>query len=554
MEDCEEKKVLPFHEMELDERILKAIAKVGWIQPTLIQEQAIPLLLEGKDMLARGRTGSGKTGAFSIPILQRILNIKGKSDGNVHQAIRGVVLCPSRELARQTTQVLNELANSCVGVIRILDVGEKEVDAVKPLLKHLPDIIVGTPGRLAQHIKEKNVDLEKSLEFLVIDEADLIFSFGFEQDIKFILEKLPPIYQAVLTSATLSSDVERLKKLVLNNPVILKLSEPDLPDSSQLTQYVFKLEEEDKYVLIYSLFKLQLVRGKTIIFVSTVDRCYKMKLYLEQFAIPCCVLNSELPAATRCHTVSQFNKGIYSVIVAADEKFLDEGQGQTMGKKEKKVDKDKAASKRVKDKESGVARGIDFQFVSNVINFDFPKNSDSYIHRVGRTARAWQTGTALSLVSAKETELLQEVEERLKQVAGSEGMRPYQFKMEELDGFKYRARDAWRAVTKVAVRDARLKEIKQELLNSHKLKAYFEDNPKDRQLLRHDKTLNTVKQQDHMKNVPDYIIPHTLRSMTAGGGQRKRKANHNRQPSEAAKKFNKRKADPLDFNLGKRKR
>merc|ERR1719369_87637 len=500
-------------------------------------------------MLARGRTGTGKTGAFSIPLLQRILDIKGKNDGNVSQAVRGVVLCPSRELCRQTTQVLNDLANSCIGVIRILDIGEKEVESVKPLLKHLPDIVVATPARLAQHIREKNIDLSKSMEFLVIDEADLIFSFGFEQDIKLILENVPSIYQAVLTSATLSDDVDKLKKLVLINPVILKLSEPDLPDSKQLTQYVFKLEEEDKYVLIYSLFKLQLIRGKSIIFVSSVDRCYKMKLYLEQFAIPCCVLNSELPAATRCHTVSQFNKGIYSVIVAADEKFLEDAEEKS-SKKGKKIDQDKAASKRVKDKESGVARGIDFQFVSNVINFDFPKDPDSYIHRVGRTARAWKTGTALSLVSGRETQLLKDVEERLKTVPGFEGLRPYQFKMEELDGFKYRARDAWRAVTKVAVREARIKEIKQELLNSQKLQAYFEDNPRDRQLLRHDKSLHVVKQQDHLRNVPDYIVPQTLRSMTGGAGgprsnKRRRNNNNNKShQSEAARKYNKRKADP----------
>merc|ERR1712117_402199 len=175
------------------------------------------------------------------------------------------------------------------------------------------------------------------------------------------------------------------------------LSEPQLPDATQLAQYVIKLEEEDKFVLIYALFKLELIRGKTLLFVSSVDRCYKLKLYLEQFMIPCCVLNSELPVATRLHTVSQFNKGVYSVIVAADEKLLSEGDKL---KKGDKVDKGAENSKRSKDKESGVARGIDFQFVANVINFDFPKDPDSYIHRVGRTARGVQNGTALSLINS----------------------------------------------------------------------------------------------------------------------------------------------------------
>jgi len=542
----DKKKVFPFHEMGLDDRILKAIAKLGWVNPTLIQERAIPLIVEGKDLLARGRTGSGKTGAFCIPLIQRLLEVKSSiSASSEVQAIRGCVLCPSRELAKQTSQVLRDLTNSCGGIITVLDIGSKDVNTVKPLLRDLPDIIVGTPGRLAQHIKDNNLDLSSSLSMLVIDEADLIFSFGFEADLRFLLGKLPPIYQAVLTSATLTEDVTRLKKLVLNNPVILKLSEPQLPDSSQLTQYVIKLEEEDKFVLIYALFKLELIRGKSLIFVSSVDRCYKMKLFLEQFSIPCCVLNSELPVATRLHTVGQFNKGVYSVIVAADEKFLEAG---------------KAEGSRKKDKESGVARGIDFQFVANVVNFDFPPEPESYIHRVGRTARGVQQGTALSLISGQETKLLENLELHLAEVCGGEGethLKPFQFKMEELDGFRYRARDAWRSVTKIAVREARLKEIKLELLNSEKLKSYFEDNPRDKELLRHDKALHTVKHQEHLKNVPEYIVPETLKRITGIKSSKRRKnkkAANGGKLTDTQKKFNKRSADPLHLGVSKRRR
>ena len=413
LDEEEKKNLFPFHEMGLDDRILKAIAKLGWINPTLIQERGIPLIIEGKDVMARGRTGSGKTGAFCIPLIQRLLELKNSSTATgVSQAVRGCVLCPTRELARQTTQVLVDLTNSCSNIIRILDIGAKDVATVAPLLADLPDIIVGTPGRLAQHLRENNLILSSSLSMLVIDEADLIFSFGFEADLKYILGELPPIYQAILTSATLTDDVTRLKKLVMNNPVVLKLSEPQLPDSSQLTQYVIKLEEEEKFVLIYALFKLELIRGKSLIFVGSVDRCYKMKLFLEQFSIPCCVLNSELPVATRLHTVSQFNKGVYNVIVAADEKFLDEVKVKS---KPSKSEKDAGNSKRNKDQESGVARGIDFQFVANVINFDFPREPECYIHRVGRTARGVQQGTALSLISGQETKLLEELESHLTQ-------------------------------------------------------------------------------------------------------------------------------------------
>jgi len=550
-EDGEEDKKLPFHEMGLDDRILKAIARQGWVEPTLIQERAIPLVLEGKDLLARGRTGSGKTGAFAVPLVQRLLDLKSSSES---QSVRAVVLCPSRELAAQTTSVLADLTYSCGGVVRCVDVGAKEVDQVLPQLLDLPDVLVGTPGRLATHIRDGNIDLSSSLQMLVIDEADLIFSFGFETDLRYILGKLPSIYQAILTSATLSPDVERLKKLVLHNPVTLRLSEPDLPDPSQLTQYVIKLEEVDKVILVYALFKLELIKGKTLMFVSSVDRCYKMKLYLEQFSIPCCVLNSELPTATRCHTVNQFNQGVYSVIVAADEKLLDD---EVAGKKHHKVDKDKERSKRSKDKESGVVRGIDFQFVANVINFDFPESPESYIHRVGRTARGNQQGTALSLISGKENMLYDAVEQHLQELSpGESQIKPYQFKMEELEGFRYRAKDAWRSVTKIAVREARLKEIKQEILNSQKLKSYFEDNPRDQQLLRHDKALHTVKHQEHLKNVPEYIVPETLKKMSGMGRNKNKRKNKKFKTkiSDAQKKFEKRKADPLHMGVAKRRK
>ena len=172
-EEEDKKKVFPFHEMGLDDRILKAIAKLGWVEPTLIQERAVPLIMEGKDLLARGRTGSGKTGAFCVPLVQRILEVKA-GDASNKQAVRGCILCPSRELARQTTEVLAALTNSCQCVVKVLDIGVKEVSVVAPLLKDLPDIIVCTPGCFSQHL-----NLATSLAMLIDDEADLIFSFCF---------------------------------------------------------------------------------------------------------------------------------------------------------------------------------------------------------------------------------------------------------------------------------------------------------------------------------------------------------------------------------------
>lgn len=277
---------------------------------------------------------------------------------------------------------------------------------------------------------------------------------------------MPSIYQAILASATLSEDVLSLKKLVLHNPVTLKLEEPDLAPTTQLSHYHLAAEEPDKAAILYSLLKLHLIRGKTIIFVNTVDRCYKLKLLLEQFGIPTCVLNSELPATIRCHSVQQFNQGIYDIIIASDEKALEEPFSAAVQKQSQKK------SKRKKDKESGVSRGIDFQNVSNVINFDFPLDVNSYVHRAGRTARGNNEGSVLSFMSLKERPLMEKVEKRLKSGYGdTDVFKAYQFKLEEVEAFRYRCRDAWKAVTRIAVREARLKEIKQEIFNCQKLKV-----------------------------------------------------------------------------------
>ncbi|ENN81220.1 hypothetical protein YQE_02375, partial [Dendroctonus ponderosae] len=272
MED-EEKCVL-FHEMELDDRILKAIEKLGWASPTLIQEKAIPLLLEGKDVLVRARTGSGKTAAFSIPVIQKILNLKKTS---TQQDTKALVLAPSKELCQQIYRAIKDISIKCSREVRCVDIAPQEdLNIQRPLLMEKPDIVVATPARCLQHMLAGNLNLKKSLEILVIDEADLVFSFGYETEIKQLLEKLPNIYQAILSSATLSEDVKSLKKIVLHNPVILKLEEPDLAPASQLTHYNLKAEEMDKATILYALLKLHLIRGKTIVFVNTVDKCYNL--------------------------------------------------------------------------------------------------------------------------------------------------------------------------------------------------------------------------------------------------------------------------------------
>ncbi|XP_070845027.1 probable ATP-dependent RNA helicase DDX56 isoform X2 [Chaetodon trifascialis] len=512
---------LQFHEMGLDDRLLKAVADLGWSQPTLIQEKAVPLALEGKDLLARARTGSGKTAAYAIPVIQRILASKQSVR---EQDVRALILVPTKELGHQVQTMIRQLTAFCSRDVRVADISRKaDLSAQRPILMEKPDVVVGTPSRVLAHLNAQNLVLHSSLEMLVVDEADLLFSFGFEADLKNLLCHLPKIYQSFLMSATLTEDVQALKELLLHNPVILKLQGSQLPDSNQLQQYSIKCEEEDKFLLIYTLLRLQLVQGKTLLFVGAVDRCYRLKLFLEQFGIPACVLNSELPVHSRCHIISQFNRGLYDYIIATDEQSLaDPGAAaQTPAGKGKKKSAEKQG--KTKDKEYGVSRGVDFQNVANVINFDFPPTVESYIHRVGRTARADNPGTALSFISHTELGLLSEVEEALTGDHGDSVLKPYKFKMDEIEGFRYRCRDAMRSVTKQAVKEARLKEIKQELLNSEKLKTYFEDNPRDLQLLRHDKELHPAVVKPHLKNVPEYLVPETLRSVVSLSGRRKRK-------------------------------
>uniref|UniRef100_A0A3Q3GMC7 Probable ATP-dependent RNA helicase DDX56 n=1 Tax=Labrus bergylta TaxID=56723 RepID=A0A3Q3GMC7_9LABR len=485
-----------YHLMNNGYQHLEAVADLGWSQPTLIQEKAIPLALEGKDLLARARTGSGKTAAYALPVIQRILASKQSVR---EQDVRALILVPTKELGHQVQTMIRQLTAFCSRDVRVADIsGTADLSAQRPILMEKPDVVVGTPSRVLAHLNAQNLLLHSSLEMLVVDEADLLFSFGFEADLKNLLCHLPNIYQSFLMSATLTEDVQALKELLLHNPVILKLQGSQLPDSSQLQQYSIKCEEEDKFLLIYTLLRLRLVQGKTLVFVGAVERSYRLKLFLEQFGIPACVLNSELPVHSRCHIITQFNQGFYDYIIATDEQSLADPTAApqtTSGKGKKKKS----------DKEFGVSRGVDFQNVANVINFDFPATIESYIHRVGRTARADNPGTALSFISHTELALLSEVEEALSGDKSDSVLKPYEFKMEEIEGFRYRCRDAMRSVTKQAVKEARLKEIKTELLNSEKLKTYFDDNPRDLQLLRHDKDLHPAVIKPHLKNVPEYL-------------------------------------------------
>ncbi|XP_053944877.1 probable ATP-dependent RNA helicase DDX56 [Cuculus canorus] len=516
-----------FEHMGLDGRLLRAVAELGWAAPTAIQAEAIPLALEGRDVLARARTGSGKTGAYGLPLLQHILRVKEAPSAAAAQAVRALVLVPSKELGLQVVGALRRMAAFCARDVRVADLcAHADLAAQRPVLMELPDVVVGTPGRVLAHVLGRSLELWRSLELLVLDEADLLLAFGTAADIKALLCHLPKIYQALLFSATFSPDVESLRELVLHNPVTVCPPEPQLPGSSQLQQLVVPCDtEEDKFLVLCALLRLRLLRGRLLLFVGALQRCYRLKLFLEQFGIAACVLNSELPARSRSHILSQFNRGVYDCIVATDEETPPAPVGRPSQRGARR-------GARGSDPEFGVARGIDFQNVAAVINFDVPPTVESYIHRVGRTARADNPGMALTLASPEERAELRRIEDALIAEDGDSMLRPSKFSMEEIEGLRYRCRDAMRSVTKQAVKEARLREIKEELLNSQKLKVYFEDNPRDLEVLRHDKALHPAIVKPHLRNVPEYLIPPTLRGVAAPN-PRKRKTLGRTPPSGA---------------------
>jgi ATP-dependent RNA helicase DDX56/DBP9 len=431
--------------------------------------------------------------------------------------------------------------------VRTVKLTDKLSDAVqRSLLATLPDIVISTPARAWHNVNGNSSALSLGkLSQLVLDEADLLLSYGYDSDLENLSWSIPKDVQTVMMSATLTSEVDSLKRIFYRDgqPELLDLEEPDAQGEG-VTQLVTKCGEDEKFLLAYVIFKLQLVKGKCIIFVGDIDRCYRVKLFFEQFGIRSCILNSELPVNSRIHVVEEFNRNVYDIIIASDEKEIlgnedkaeeeeDAEQGQEAGDERQQEQQqvqdgasiDKRSRKKRKntkqDVEYGVSRGIDFKNVAAVINFDLPTSASSYTHRIGRTGRAGHAGMALSFVVPKDqyrkhmatsiasAEHDEKVLARIKKQQAKKGkeIKPYNFNPEQVDAFRYRMNDALRAVTKVAVREARTRELRQELLKSEKLKRYFEENPSEMVHLRHDGELRTARQQAHLKHIPEYLLP-----------------------------------------------
>ena len=274
----------------LDPRLLQAIDQLGFSNPTLIQSSAIPLALEEKrDIIAKASTGSGKTAAYCIPIVNNLLT------DDSSQGIKSIILVPTRELSNQVFQFVEKLLTFSTNKINVLNLSSSYSDQVlNSLLVNKPEIIISTPAKLIQILEknEKNIDLS-TVKNLTIDEVDLVLSFGYLDDLKKLESYLPvkKNLQTFLMSATVNDDLDDLKQRYCTKPAILKLNE-DSANQNNLVQYYAKTTEFDKFLLAYVIFKLNLIKGKTIAFVNNIDRGYRLKLFLEQFGIRCCILNS----------------------------------------------------------------------------------------------------------------------------------------------------------------------------------------------------------------------------------------------------------------------
>lgn len=538
-----------FESLHLDPRLVQAINKLGFEHPTLVQTQAIKLSLEQKkDIIARASTGSGKTAAYCIPIVQSILS----SSTSKEHSIQAVILVPTKELAQQVYKFLGQLTVFCGKEVKLLNLTDPIGDELLvSLIDEQPEILISTPSKLVDILgKDKQLSLN-DLKYFVIDEVDLVASFGYSED----LDKLSEHYlnlkqgmQVFLMSATLNDDVEELKKKFCSQSAVLKLQDID-ESNRELVQYYIKTGELDKFLLIYVILKLNLIKGKILIFVNDLDRGYRLKLYLQNFGIRSCILNSELPLNSRLHIVDQFNKSVYKLLIATDE-------SKEINVTHKKNNKSKKAS------EYGVSRGVDFRNVACVLNFDLPTSSRAYIHRIGRTARAGKAGMSLSFVveskkwgkhrqsslaSAKNDEKVLDKITKAQEQLGFE-LKPYQFDESQLDNFRYRMEDSFRSVTKAAIRDARLREIKLELINSDKLKRHFEENPEDLATLRHDKSVSKVRSDQNLKDVPDYLLPKSARQNPSAIGFvpfDSAKAKKRREKRNNGRRHKRRRVDPL---------
>lgn len=359
-----------FREMDLSDPILKATLEMGFEETTPIQAKTIPLVLQGSDIIGQAQTGTGKTAAFGIPIIEKISR-------ETNNKIKGLVVTPTRELAVQVAEEINRLAQLKKGA-RALPIygGQNIARQIKSLRKN-PPIIVGTPGRLLDHMRRETINLE-GIEIVTLDEADEMLNMGFIDDIKEILQKTPSSRQTLMFSATMPEPIKKLGKQFMKEAELVrtKSKEVTLPGTEQ--HYV-EVSEKDKFNVFCRLLDSEFPE-KAIVFCRTkkrVDELYKALMERGYYAEG---IHGDMTQARRDDVINNFRSGFTELLVATDV----------------------------------ASRGLDVYGISHIYNFDIPQDADSYVHRIGRTGRAGETGVAITLVTPREKRHLKLIEKSIK--------------------------------------------------------------------------------------------------------------------------------------------
>ena len=366
----------PYSQLPLAPSLAKAVAEMGYENMTPIQEQAIPVVLTGKDVMGAAQTGTGKTAAFSLPLLQRLLKHENASTSPARHPVRALVLLPTRELADQVAQQIKMYAKY-TQLRSTVVFGGMDMKPQTAELKKGVEVLVATPGRLLDHIEAKTAVLNQ-VEYVVLDEADRMLDIGFLPDLQRILSYLPKTRTTLLFSATFSPEIKRLASSYLQDPVTIEVARPN-ETASTVEQRFFAAADDDKRRVIK---KVLSDRGlqQAFIFSNSKLGCARLARSLERDGFKTGALHGDKSQDERLKTLEAFKKGEVHLLVCTDV----------------------------------AARGLDIKDVPAVFNFDVPFNAEDYVHRIGRTGRAGASGLAVTLVAPSDNRLVAEIEKLTK--------------------------------------------------------------------------------------------------------------------------------------------
>jgi ATP-dependent RNA helicase RhlE len=367
-----------FDALGLRPEILRAVAEAGYTTPTPIQQQAIPVVLAGKDVMGGAQTGTGKTAGFGLPILQRLSVHANTSPSPARHPVRALILTPTRELAIQVEESIKEYGKY-TGLRSTVVFGGVDIKQQLAIVRAGVEILVATPGRLLDHIEQKSVNLGQ-VEILVLDEADRMLDMGFIPDIKRIMKLLPPTAkrQNLLFSATFSNEIKNLADELLNEPQLIEVARRNTA-AETVSQSAYKVAQEDKRALLVHLVKSRNL-SQVLCFMRTKHAASRLARQLEKDGLATSAIHGDKTQQARIEALTAFKEGKLQVLVATDV----------------------------------AARGLDIDDLPLVVNYELPHVPEDYIHRIGRTGRAGASGAAISLVDPAEEKYLHEIEKLLK--------------------------------------------------------------------------------------------------------------------------------------------